>query len=112
MDNSFVAFGELTPLSWGIIGCVFTFAIQLILCLKARRRVIKCIPLYLIGCGFLYGGAAYIGLLGSYSAGALSGNGIVGLLIIFIIAIASVGTLLAWLVYGISILTKHKKAEV
>lgn len=102
MYNVFVAFGELTPLSWGIIGIVLAFTIQLVLCLKAKRKVIKCIPLYLIGCGFLYGIATSIGLFGSYSAGAISGNGIVGLFIIVIVAITSVGVLFAWLVYWIA----------
>lgn len=112
MGNIFIAFGEPTPLSWGIMGIVLSFAIQLVLCLKAKRRVIKCIPLYLIGCGFLYGGATSIGLFGSYSARSISGNGIVGLLIIVIIAIASIGALFAWLVYWIAIFRKRKKAEV
>lgn len=96
MSNAFVAFGALTPLSWGIIGIVLAFVMQLVLCLKAKRKVIKCIPIYLMGCGLLYGSATSIGFFGSYSAGAISGNGIVGLLIIVIVAITSIGVLFAW----------------
>ena len=66
MNNEFIISGELTPLSWGIIGFVLLFAAQLLLCLKAKRKAVKCIPLYLIGCALLYGIATYTGLLGSY----------------------------------------------
>ncbi len=108
MNNEFVAFGELTPLSWMIIGFVFLFAMQFLLCFKVKRKAVKCIPLYLIGCGFLYGGATAMGLFGSYSAGDISGNELVGLFIIVITAVVSLGVLLAWLIYGITLVITVK----
>lgn len=97
----FISSGELTPLSWGLIGIVLLFIIQLLLCLKAKRRAIKCIPVYIVVCGLLFGIATSIGLFGSYSAGAISGNGIVGFFIASIVGIAGVGIFVAWLVYWI-----------
>ena len=107
MNNDFIAFGELTPLSWMIIGIVLGFAVQLLLCFKIKRTIIKCIPLCLSGCGFLYGGATAIGLFGSYSFGDISGNELAGLFIIIITAIASLGVLSAWLIYWIARVLKR-----
>lgn len=109
MNNALVAFGELTPLFWMILYFLSAFAVQLALCLKVRRIALKCIPLYLVGGGFCYGGATMMGLFGSYSAGDISGNGLVGLFIIMIVAVAFLGVLLAWLVYGIVRVTKDRR---
>ena len=110
MNNEFIISGELTPLSWGIIGFVLLFAAQLLLCLKAKRKAVKCIPLYLIGCALLYGIATYTGLLGSYSAGDISGNEPAGVLIVVFTLSLSLGDLLAWVVYLIRWLVLRKRA--
>lgn len=109
MGRGFIAFGELTPLAWMVFGFVLVFALQLALCFKARRKAVKCIPLYLLGCGFLYGGATYLGLFGAYSFGAISGNELAGLIILVLVAAVSAGVLLAWLVYWIIKAAKRRK---
>lgn len=97
----FVAFGELTPLSWGLLGVAALFVTQLLLCFRARSRVARSIPMLLILLGLLYSGAAYAGLFGTYSAGAISGNQLAGLICAVIVGIAAAGVALAWLVYGV-----------
>ena len=96
------AFGELTPLSWGMIGLTVLFGLQLLLCFKAKHTVVKLIPLFPIGAGLVLCGAMYLGLFGSYSAGAISGNQLVALILALIMGVAAVGILLAWGVYAIS----------
>lgn len=103
----FFAFGELTPLSWGLIGTAILFAMQLLLCFRVRRKTIKCVPIYLVILGLLLSGATYLGVFGTYSAGAISGNGLVALIFACITAIAAVGVLLAWLVYWLVLSVRH-----
>ncbi len=105
----FVAFGELTPLSWGLIGFAILFFLQLLLCVRVQNKLVKCIPLFLILFGFLLIGAVYLGVFGSYSAGAISGNGIVALIFAFVVGIAAAGVLLAWCTYGVVRLLKRDK---
>lgn len=109
MNNALIAFGEPTPLLWMIIFLLIAFALQFVLCIKAKRKAIKCIPLYLVGGGFFLGGAVSMGLFGKSSAGAISGNGIVGLLIAAIVAAAFLGMLIAWLIYWIAIAKKCRR---
>ena len=104
----FVAFGELTPLSWGLIGFAILFFLQLLLCVRVQNKLVKCIPLFLILFGFLLSGAVYFGVFGSYSAGAISGNGLVALIFAFVVGIAA-GVLLAWCAYGGVRLLKRDK---
>ena len=96
-----VAFGELTPLGWGLAGVAALFVTQLLLCFRARSRILRSMPVLLIMLGLLYSGAAYAGLFGSYSAGAISGNQLTGLVCAFMVGIAAFGVALAWLVYGV-----------
>lgn len=96
-----VAFGELTPLFWAIAGIAALFLIQLLLCMKANKLAVKLIPVYLILAVLAYSAATYLGVFGTYSLGALSGNELAGLLLLFVAGIAAVGPLLAWAVCGI-----------
>ena len=75
-----------------IFGVALVFGIQLLFCWKAKRAAVKCIPLYLLILGFLYGAGTYVGLFGTYSFGDIS------------------GAALAWLVYWIVGLAKRRKA--
>ncbi len=106
--NGVVCFVEVSPLGWGCIGLAALFALQLALCFKARRRAVKCIPLYVIGLGLLFGGATYAGLFGRYSAGALSGNQLAGIFLAFIAGIAAIGVAAAWGVYGLVLLWRRR----
>ncbi|MBE6961889.1 MAG: hypothetical protein E7445_05470 [Ruminococcaceae bacterium] len=96
-----VAFGELTPLAWGLVGVTALFVTQLLLCFRARSRVLRSMPVLLVMAGLLYSGATYAGLFGSYSAGAISGNQLAGLICAIVVGIAAFGVALAWLVYGV-----------
>ena len=95
------AFGELTPLGWGMTGMAALFITQLLLCFRARNRVLRSLPVLLVMAGLLYSGATYAGLLGSYSAGAISGNQLAGLVCAVLVGVAAFGVALAWLVYGV-----------
>ena len=103
-----VYFKELSPLGWGCIGLALLFAVQLLLCLRSKRKAVKCIPLYLILLGLLFSGAEYLGIFGSYSAGAISGNQLAGLILALITGIAAAGVAAAWGVYGIILLIRRR----
>ncbi|MEG0321379.1 MAG: hypothetical protein RR606_04210 [Oscillospiraceae bacterium] len=105
----FIASGELTPLSWGLISLAIVFSLQLLLCFKARRIGIKCIPVYFIILGFICCLLTYWGIFGTYSAGAISGNGLVAAIFAFILGIAAVGILIAWVVYWIVLCAKRRR---
>lgn len=105
------AFGDLTPLAWGMIGLMIVFALQLLLCFKARRTAVKLIPLILIGVGLIFCAAIYLGLFGTYSAGSISGNQLVALILTLILSVTAAGILLAWGVYAISRKLSHPTAS-
>ena len=107
----FITSGELTPLSWGLIGASVVFIVQLLLCFRAKRKVAKFLPLYLILLGILFSGLTYLGVFGAYSAGVLSGNELVALILVFICVIAVLGMLFAWLVYWIASLAKKNRRQ-
>ena len=93
-----------------ILGVALVFGLQLVFCWKAKRAAVKCIPLYLLILGFLYGAGTYVGLFGTYSFGDISGNALAGLIVLVFFAVLSLGAALAWLVYGIAGLVKRRKA--
>lgn len=93
-----------------IFGVALVFGIQLFFCWKAKRAAVKCIPLYLLALGFLYGAGTYVGLFGTYSFGVISGNALAGLIVLVFFAILSLGAALAWLIYWIVCLAKRRKA--
>ena len=86
----------------GIIFAVVFFVLQLLMCYKGKRIWIKCIPMYLILLGALFSIANFIGLLGYYSAGAISGNELVAIICVFFVGTSFIGALFAWIVYGIN----------
>ena len=92
-----------------ILGVALVFGLQLVFCWKAKRAAVKCIPLYLLILGFLYGAGTYVGLFGTYSFGDISGNALAGLIVLVFFAVLSLGAALAWLVYGIVSLVKRRK---
>lgn len=96
------------PLSLGLLGGVLLGALQLLLCVKTKRKAIQCIPLYIVACGLLLGIATFMGLFGSYSVGAISGNELVGFILVSIVGFAGVGVLIAWLIYGLILLIGRK----
>lgn len=97
-----VAFGELTPLTWGLIGLGILCGAQGLLCLKVKALVVRCIPLFLVLLGFGYAIATYFGMFGTYSAGAISGNQLAAVIAMVILSIAAtdiaLGWILAWLI--------------
>ena len=99
---------ELTPLSAGLVGAIAMFALQLLLCLKAKRLAIRLIPVYIIAAALLYGAATFLGAFGTYSAGAISGNELAGLVVLVLTGIAATGCALGWLAFGIIRLANRK----
>lgn len=84
---------------------------QLLLCFGGKRKAVKCIPIGLVVLGALLSGATGFGVFGTYSAGAISGNGLVALILAVVTAIAAVGVLLGWLVYGlVRYIRRHKRS--
>ena len=96
-----VAFEELTPLAWGLMGTAVLFLIQLLLCFRVRSRVLRGLPVLAVMAGLVFCGGTYAGVFGEYSAGAISGNQLAGLVLAVMVGIAAAGVALGWLVYGV-----------
>lgn len=69
--------------------------------LGLKRLALKFIPAYLIALTWGLALGAYLGVFGSTSAGVLSGNQLVGLLVAFVAATTSLCDGVAWMVYGL-----------
>ncbi len=91
----------MNSIFWLLICCVIAFLVQLVFCLKVKQNALKFIPLYLIGIVLLYGIVTYMGLFGSYSFGAISGNELSGLIIMVFDGAFSLGILIAWITWFI-----------
>ena len=86
-----------TVIIYGAIGVLF-FIAQLFLCYKAKRKTIKLIPVYFIlFCALL---AVFL-TLGVFGTGFLNPQLILAFLLFIGIVAASIGSLLAWAIYGI-----------
>ena len=96
-----VAFEELTPLAWGLMGTAVLFLIQLLLCFRVRSRVLRGLPVLAVMAGLVFCGGTYAGVFGEYSAGAISGNQLTGLVLSVMVGVAAAGVALGWLVYGV-----------
>lgn len=81
----------------GIVGAVLFFAIQLVLCFKAKRTGVKLIPAYIILACVLFMVADFAGAL-EYS-GFISGQGILAMMLAVVVGIALVGEVAAWTIY-------------
>ena len=92
-----------TVIVYGIIGALF-FIVQLLLCYKAKRMVIKFVPGYFILICFLFTALLYAGVFGT---GFLNAHKIVAWLLFIGIGIAFVGDLMAWVIYRI-----HKRKQL
>ena len=102
---------DYTIIVIGAIGALLFFGIQLTLCFKAKRLAVKCIPLYLVLLGGGYALALWTGLLGTYSAGAISGNQLAAYVCGIVVGIASSGIALAWIGYLVVFqIRNHKDA--
>jgi len=49
---------------------IISYLIQLVLCLKAKNRHIKCIPIYLCVLGAIYSALLYVEFFGLYRTGS------------------------------------------
>ncbi len=101
---------DYTLIAIGLIGTIIFFILQLIFCFKAKKVAIKLIPTYLILLVALHCIATYLGFFGSYAAGSISGNQLVALIEGIVIGIATVGEVLAWVVYWL--ITQIKKKQI
>jgi len=95
----------------GGAGTLIFFAMQLVLCLKAKKSRTKRIPLYVLLCLALFCVLLGFGVFGSSSGSVLDGNKIAALALACIVGIAAIGEILAWAVYGIIRHNWKRKAE-
>ena len=100
----------LTPLV--ITGSIALFALQLLLLAKTKRAAVRLIPIYLICLMLAYAAATYLGAFGVYSAGAVSGNELAGLVLFMISGVEAAGPVLAWAIYGVYSLARRKRGEI
>ena len=84
----------------GGTGALIYFAAQLAFCLKAKKIVIKLIPLYVFLIPVVYCALLGFGAFGSQPVGSIDGNKIIAMVFGVIIGIAAIGEILAWVVYG------------
>ena len=83
----------------GGAGALIFFVAQLAFYLKAKKTVIKLIPLYVFFIPVIYCALLGLGAFESQPVGVLDGNKLVALFLGVIIGIAAIGELLAWVVY-------------
>lgn len=83
----------------GLLLAVVCFGVQLLLCHKAKRPAVQCIPVYILaGYGVLVLLIA-LGLVGEGSGFVGNVNGIAAAILGIVGGLAAVGILLAWVVY-------------
>lgn len=75
---------------------------------QSKENFNKVHSIYLIILGALICTANYVGLFGSYSAGAISGNELVAIIYGFFVGAAFTGVLFAWAAYGINYLIHNR----
>jgi small-conductance mechanosensitive channel len=85
----------------GLVCAILFFAIQILLCFKARKTVVKLIPVFFIFMGLILCLLLYSGIMGTGSGVIGNVNQIVALLFTIVIGIACIGDIAAWAVYGI-----------
>lgn len=95
-----------------LTGAVLLFALQMLLLAKSERMAVRLIPAYLVCAMLAYAAATYFGAFGVYSAGAISGNELAGLVLLMISGVEAVGPLLAWAVYGIALFFRRRREKV
>lgn len=85
----------------GLALAVVFFAVQLLLCFKAKRTVIRMLPLYFIlTCmGFIL--LLCTGVFGTGSGFLGNGHHIVAIILGIVVGIAGAGVAVAWVVYGV-----------
>lgn len=88
---------------WGILCAIVFFAFQLILCFRAKKRIQKMIPFFIILIGLLLSAATYFGLFGT-GGRYFAINELIGLVLFVVFFICLFGILLAWVIYLLMLL--------
>jgi|GEM_PF-4683672 len=86
---------DYSILAAGVVVALIYFVAQLAFCLKAKKIVIKLIPLYVFFIPVIY-----CALLAFGAFGRSYGNAVFALFLVLIIGISAIGEILAWVVYG------------
>lgn len=87
----------MTIVATSIISALLFFAIQLILCFKAKKIQVKLIPVYINMVFILLMAADFAGLFG-YN-GVISTQGILAMVFAIISCSAIIGEISAWIIY-------------
>lgn len=86
-------------------------AVQMLFCFLVKKKVLKCIPIYIIVLCFVLCILMTLGVFGDIPLGDIEIHGFVGLLLMFFVGIAAGGVALAWAIYGITLLVQRKSSS-
>ena len=82
----------------GFCWAAFFFTVQLLLCFKVRKLSVKLIPVYFLSLCIIFCVTWYLGVFGT-GDGFLNANRIGAAILAIPVGIASIGDVIAWLVY-------------
>ena len=91
-----------------IVFAVLFFMIQLVVCFKATKIIIRLAPDFLILLGYVIALLCAVGIFGS-GGGFIDGGSLAGAIIAIAFAFATVGDLLAWCVWAL--IRKYRKSK-
>lgn len=83
-------------------------AVQTLFCFLVKKKVLKCIPIYIVVLCFLLCVLEILGVFGEMPLGDIDVHGIVGFVLMILVGTAAAGVALAWGIYGIIWLVRRK----
>ncbi len=84
-----------------IIGIAVLFLIiQLILCFKTKKTIIKYVPMLVILCGLLFCFIIYMNIFGTNSSSVIAENQTFAIFLSIVLVPDLIGVLLGWLIFG------------
>lgn len=86
-------------------------AVQELLCFVAKKKVFKCVPIYIAALVVLLGLLVMLGVFGDMPLGDIELHQFVGAIILFYAGIAAAGVALAWGIYGAILYARRKKGK-
>lgn len=99
----------------GILFCgviiLISGAIQELFCFVAKKKVFKCVPVYIVALVVLLGLLVMLGVFGDMPLGDIEIHQFVGAVILLYAGIAAAGVALAWGIYGVILYARRKKEQ-
>lgn len=89
-----------------VVFAVLFFILQIILCFKSSKTIVRLVPFFLILLGYALALLCAIGVFGT-GGGFVDGGALAGIIIAIAFTVATASDLLAWCIYAL--ITKYRK---